>query len=296
MKFRRQHASRGFTSTELLTVVVIAAVGLALISPAVLRARADARDYTCKLRLKRLGLAMHNYHDAHHTFPPAWTNHHPDSGAHARYGWQVSLLPFIEHAPLFQRLDHFNQATEPKSVFQETLPIYRCPSDPTPDTNVARGDFGTSNYSGSFGPLAAPRWSPGETAMWWIGRAPTPVRTDGVFHLNSRTSFRNITDGTSNTFMVGERSATSAAGIWMGVRGNDFEDDQTTDCSFGNEVNSGPTSFSSRHSAGGANFLLCDGRAVFINEKIDSHAVDGRDLGTYQKLSHKADGNVLGEF
>ena len=81
----------------------------------------------------------------------------------------------------------------------------------------------------------------------------------------------------------------------MGVRGNEFEDDQVTDCSYGNEINTGDNSFSSRH-AGGANFLFGDGAVQFISEEIDSQPIKAQSMGLYQMLSHRSDGYPMLEI
>jgi prepilin-type processing-associated H-X9-DG protein len=91
--------------------------------------------------------------------------------------------------------------------------------------------------------------------------------------------------------MAGERCLDSGSGIWMGVTKNRNENDAITDCSHQAQLNKSITSFSSRH-ADGANFLLCDGSVRFVEEGIESDA----ELGTYQKLSQRNDGEPLGEF
>ena len=73
------------------------------------------------------------------------------------------------------------------------------------------------------------------------------------------------------------------------------KNDQVTDCSAGNEINSGFAAFSSRH-FGGANFVMGDGAVRFLSEKIDSRAVMGEKMGTYQKLSNRHDNQIVGEF
>ena len=295
MNRSKRRATRGFTVIELLVVISIIAIVLALALPSVQQARQDARATTCKNNLKQIALAMHNYHDVYTTFPPAWTNHHAKAGAEVRFGWTVSLLPYVDHARLFNQLDLNAQNPPANELFQMKNAAYRCPADTTPDVNTLRGNYGTSNYSGNFGPVAPPRWLPGRMSAGWPGQADTPLKADGIMSLNSSVGLRHITDGSSNTFLVGERSVTSGAGIWVGVGGNEFENDQVTDCSAGNEINTGFAAFSSRH-VGGANFALADGAVRFISDMIDSRAGTGDKMGTYQKLSNRADGQILGGF
>ena len=97
-------ARRGFTLIELLVVIAIIAVLIALLLPAVQQAREAARRSQCKNNLKQLGLALHNYHDTHQTFPPQgiWAfgttgNYQPRS-----YTWIDMILPQLEQAPLYQ--------------------------------------------------------------------------------------------------------------------------------------------------------------------------------------------------
>ena len=201
----------------------------------------------------------------------------------------------MDQAPLYNRLDFATQRAEPLDQFQIRLAVYRCPNDPTEDVNSQRGDFGTMNYSLNFGPVAPPRWLHNGLTALWPGQAPTLTETKGLAFLNSRVRFADVTDGTSQTLLAGERSAIGGAAIWMGVRGNEFENDQVTDCSPGHEINSGEAGFSSLH-GGGAHFAFCDGRVVFLSEKIDSGQGEGRQMKTYQKLSHRSDGMPIGEF
>lgn len=286
---------RGFTLIEVLVVLVIIAVGLAVTLPAVQKSRADARRDLCVKHLKMIGLALHNYHDVHGTLPPAWTSHFAEAGPNRRFGWTTFVLPFIDHANLYQNLDFSRQDATRKQLLQTPLPGLRCPSDSTETNNTLRSEYGTSNYSGNFGPVAAPRWAVADFGNTWPGQPPTLTQTDGMFYLNSKVRIRDCIDGLSNIIMVGERSVESRAGLWMGVRGNEFEDDQVTDCSSGNEINAGDNSFSSRH-FGGANFLIGDGSVHFISEKIDSRPGTGEDMGTFQRLSNRHDRQTIGEF
>ncbi len=287
--------TRGFTLIELLVVICLIAVVSALCLPAIQQARDEARQTQCRNNLKQFGLALHNYHDTSKTFPPGWTHHHPQPGPQTRFGWTVFVSPYMDQIPLYRRLDFQTQRAEPLALFQTRIATYRCPEDPSPDINSQRGDFGTMNYSANFGPIAPPRWMANGLTEFWPGQSSTLTETNGLAFLNSRVAVRDIRDGTSNTFLVGERSATGGAAIWMGVRGNEFETDQVTDCSPGHEINSGEAGFSSRHS-GGANFLFCDGAVRFLSEKIESGPGEQQQMKTYQKLSHRSDGFAIGEF
>lgn len=287
--------ARGFTLIELLVVMALIVVISVLSLPAIQKARDVARRTQCQNNLKQFGLALHNYHNVHKVFPPGWTQHHSQPGPETRFGWTTFVLPFMDQAPLYRRLNFQTQRAEPLELFQMTIPVFRCPEDPTSQTNSMRGNFGTLNYSANFGPVAPPRWIDSGLDEFWPGSNPTPEKADGMAFLNSRIRFADITDGTSQTLLMGERSASSGAAIWMGVRGNDFETDQVTDCSPGHEINLSGSSFSSLH-GGGANFLFCDGRVVFLSEKIESGIGERQQLQTYQKLSHRSDGLTIGAY
>lgn len=293
------HSKRrsGFTLAEILVVVTIVAIGLAITMPAVLKSRADARRDRCMKHLKMIGLAVHNYHDVYRTMAPGWTGHSAEPGPLPRFGWTTAMLPFLDQAPLYDKLDRNSHKIDDRNLVETPIQFLRCPSDPTPVLNSLRSSFATSNYSGNFGPVAAPRWASGNFSSSWPGQPSTLKTTNGMFYLNSKVRFRDCRDGLSNIMVVGERAVESRAGIWMGVRGNEYEDDQVTDSSFGNEINTGDNSFSSRH-PGGANFLIGDGRVRFISENIDSRPEEpgSQSGGTFQRLSHRNDGKTLGEF
>ena len=252
----------------------------------------------CRNNLKQLGIALHNYHETYNTFPPGWNAHVKTAGNGPRVGWLTSILPYVDQSPLFDRIDCEKPlpAADADRLLQMRLEVYRCPTDPTSTTNPMRGNYGTSNYSGNLGDQPLPRWTTGRRTSFWPGQADTPIKANGIMHWNSRVGIRDILDGTSNTFLVGERSVTSASGIWPGVGSNEFENDAVSECSHGSQLNQGPTSFSSVH-LDGANFLFGDGSVHFINDWIDSQPPnnDGPQ-GTYQRLANRRDGFATGDF
>lgn len=289
-----QRIRSGFTLVEVMVVVFVVVLMASLVLPSLQAARNASRRNQCLNNLRQIGLSLHYYHDTHKCFPPGWTGHTPDSGPGPRIGWSALILPFLEHPDLYRQLypDMDARWVKKSKAVETAVPVYRCPSDMTAPLNSLRGGFGTSNYSGSFGTMAPPRWLPGAMNPSWPGGSATLKTADGIFWYNSNVRMRDCTDGTSYMLIVGERSIASGSGIWMGVRGNDFENDQVTDFSIGNELNSGLGSFSSGHS-GGANFLIGDGGTRFISNAVES----GRDgqPGVYQDLGSRNDGRILPE-
>ncbi len=278
----KRSQKRGFTLIELLVVIAIIAILIALLLPAVQQAREAARRSACKNNLKQIGLALHNYHDAHRIFPYGY-NTEPCAGGAATddlwTAWGFLILPFMDQAPLYQNLNA-NGASDcarwnavPALIAdgqggKTIIPAYICPSDPMGGINSDRGDFGKSNYKG-------------------VG--VDDLRIFGTSTV--RTRIRDITDGTSNTLLVGECGTDGdyVGGLWMGVNG-DAEDNITQVLNNplffinGTDANA----FNSSH-VGGCHFLFADGRVRFLSENIDSI--------TYHGLATKAIGiPVAGEY
>ncbi|MCA9074728.1 MAG: DUF1559 domain-containing protein [Planctomycetaceae bacterium] len=191
---------RGFTLIELLVVIAIIAILIALLLPAVQQAREAARRMQCKNNLKQLGLALHNYESTYTVFPMAGTRD-------TDFSVQARLLPYVDQANLQNLLD-FNEvafsggfsAKIPNPLFVDAfataIPLFLCPTDPAPSqtTVTASGNnytYGGLNYLMSFG---------SGTGINYDFHVPT----DGIFFQYSRDSFRDITDGTSNTVVMSE--------------------------------------------------------------------------------------------
>jgi len=190
---------RGFTLIELLVVIAIIAILVALLLPAVQQAREAARRSQCKNNLKQFGLALHNYHDVHSTFPMGVTY---DTSFAAWWewsgvGWGARVLPFIDQAPLFNqiRFDVKSPANDGvnASVKSAVLPVFRCPSDPGRAPANSHGPTSYVICSGSNANSAA-----------WGGGSTGANNGRSVLFGNSKTNFRDITDGTSNTMVISE--------------------------------------------------------------------------------------------
>jgi prepilin-type N-terminal cleavage/methylation domain-containing protein len=271
-----------FTLIELLTVLGVIAVLSAILLPSVVQTQDEARRGTCKNHLKQLALAIHNYHDVYASFPPGWVAKDQKANSGPWYGWQAAILPYMEQAPLFNKLNLNDYGKTDEAILKTVIPLYRCPSDSMIELNPLRGKYATSSYSGNAGSQRLPG-------------SVDPLKTlNGVFWWNSHCRFADIKDGTSNTFLFGERCITSGSGIWMGLTKNRNENDAISDCSHHSQLNKSIESFSSTH-PGIVQFALCDGSVRLVSEKIDS-SDDEKNPGLFQKLADRADGFPIGDF
>lgn len=293
---RRNRRKNGFTLIELLVVIAIIAILIALLLPAVQQAREAARRSTCKNNLKQIGIAMHNYHSAHRTLPPGYLDDDPaaDVSNHNLLGWGAMILPFIEQSALYDSIGSvggFNSnwttitemttssAAAPVPYAKVILPAYICPSDPMGGLNSDVGNYGKSNYTG----VAGNTYKSSGTTY------PT-----GAFYDNSHVTFRDFTDGLSNSIIIGERGTEGAKSgtIWIGNYSDAAYYTQNaitspTSAYYGINGAAGSWNFTSSHT-GGAHFVLGDGSVRFISENVH--------LETYGNLGYISDGNVLGEF
>jgi prepilin-type N-terminal cleavage/methylation domain-containing protein len=190
----------GFTLIELLVVIAIIAILIALLLPAVQQAREAARRTECKNKLKQLGLALHNYHDVHRTFPGnevGCVRDIPSATNNCWEGWSglAMILPYIDQAPLYN-LANFNHywdetsapAANNRVVNRTFLPAFACPSDP----------WGRK-YAVSSAPTSY-ALSAGPGANW----AMTSQHNPGMFTRESSVRIRDILDGTTNTILAAE--------------------------------------------------------------------------------------------
>ncbi|HWL09007.1 MAG TPA: DUF1559 domain-containing protein [Planctomicrobium sp.] len=264
----------GFTLIELLVVIAIIAILVALLLPAVQQAREAARRAQCKNNLKQLGLAFHNYHDTHSTLPPG-------SVTATMLSWHVSILPYLDQAPLFQKFTFqsgtYNITTKMGNSVNP-VPGYLCPSATViRSTHSSEAQYWTTHYYGIMGP-----WGPNPiTATEYTIDERTNggggLGRQGTLYDNSSVRIRDITDGTSNTFLTGEISTNKNDRYRSWVRGYIDQDNNYIMINCKNvryAINSNMSShswnniaFGSNH-VGGAHFLMCDGAVRFVSENI----------------------------
>jgi prepilin-type N-terminal cleavage/methylation domain-containing protein/prepilin-type processing-associated H-X9-DG protein len=195
---------RGFTLVEVLVVIAIIAVLIALLVPAVQKVREAANRVQCLNNLKQIATALHTYHDVNNLFPHAYDaralfqdpSKTPETATRSRYvltkSWATLILPFIEQ----DNLDRAGYA----SYHQRDVGIYACPSDPRAFTvysaSNAYGTQGLTDYLAVTGTMTFG----GGTELFSVR-----PKCNGVIYESSRTRIADITDGTSNTVLVGER-------------------------------------------------------------------------------------------
>ena len=205
----RERYRRGFTLIELLVVIAIIAVLIALLLPAVQAAREAARRTQCVNNLKQIGLALHNYHSIHDTFPlgASLGVESLPSTYLAKQNWSylAAILPQAEASALYNAINfNFGVDTNPgasayqvnQTAINTQVKAFLCPSDPN-----AGGTFKASNnYYGSIGTTTNLTNAGGSAAS--LAAYPTT----GMFGMQVCYGFRNCTDGTSNTIAVSEAS------------------------------------------------------------------------------------------
>jgi prepilin-type N-terminal cleavage/methylation domain-containing protein len=348
---RRRPGPAGFTLVELLVVIAIIGVLVGLLLPAVQSAREASRRSQCSNNLKQLSLAMHNYHDTFGVLPAGLVNTYANSAGQtasnqASWGWGALILPYLEQSAVQQRLgvgrtspnEYQNGAVAPSTGISLRDPslalrMFLCPSDASPRLNdssrwsrngsnqyvaAAAGAAPRSNYNACFGHNRLRVWDDPS----YPNIATGGFRYSGGGAANGAVRLANITDGTTNSLMLGERTyrlktARFYPGTWVGARSGAHED-AGEDVWFAlrapingsqgginlNDPEASNVALFSRQEGlssahpGGVMVSLYDGSVRFLPETIDwAYGGDGDPNAdrVLERLAHTSDGYAVND-
>lgn len=311
----RWYRKDGFTLVELLVVIAIVGILIAILLPAIQMVRESARTVNCKNNLRQLAIGLASYESANQHFPPGQLapaiDEVRDFQSHSLVGHLAFVFPFVEQNNFMDTLNSIDGVLELRTqpwyrheeIFEKSsrrVPILRCPSDgnepikflylsivPDPLVTQFLVESVNSTYEG---------WTNYIGCSGDVKIGETVVAEAGILYAASRVRISWITDGTSNTILIGEavggtvnfdegafggaahkRHSFMANGI--GSEWGFFEDVE------GDDQDTSIFVFSSRHAGPVANFAFADGSVKGIAKKID--------IGLLSRMMTRAGGESI---
>ena len=281
----RRSAEKGFTLIELLVVIAIIGVLIALLLPAVQQAREAARRTECRNNMHQIGLALHNYHDAHNCLPPAAiANPEEAPGESLGHTWLTQILPFMDQMTYYNsynfEVPYLGADGQNTTTLAQDLAMYCCPSSDM--LGLKPGGFGATTYAGCVGY---------EQMLTFRTTSASGRSQAGIFNLHNGNlvgpvQFRDIRDGTSNTIVAGEVmvdirgwgygyfNAACQTGYVRTANAYPREDRANINIAYAPEARNDPVrdarrrGFSSRHE-GIIMVLMADGSVRAVSQSID---------------------------
>ncbi len=225
MRYRCVASTSAFTLVELLVVIAIIGLLVGLLLPAVQAAREAARRMQGQNNLKQMGIAIHNYESALRLIPSGYVSDVRSGNVYSEtldaspgWAWGALLLPYLEQTALQSQLDFSLPAWHPinAALVRTRIPVYLNPGAPNFDGDTEIKDeagnvmarFGRSHYVANVGHDEP--WAYRPPLDEWRGVA------SGPFYRNSRVRYGDISDGLSNTVMIGEHTTISDK-TWVAV-------------------------------------------------------------------------------
>ena len=221
-QLRRTRGERAFTLIEALVAIAIVGLLVGLLLPAMQAAREAARRMQCQNNLKQIGLALHGYHDVWDSFPPAYLAPYvmphkrlvTDLDLGAGWAWGTLILPCLEQRPVYDAANFdfafgSTDSRDPRgllglsvnrTVMRISLSTFLCPSGGGGEGPIDLG-HSSSHVFGSPGQYIA--------SAGWMDSSQSPINGTGVLYPNSQVAVGDVSDGTSATLMIGERSRNS---------------------------------------------------------------------------------------
>ncbi len=299
-RLRNSHRPRGFTLIELLVVIAIIAILIALLLPAIQQAREAARRTECKNNMKQIGIALHNYHDIYKQLPIST----PGCGGF-QIGWIPRIQAQMDQQPIFEAFNFSTESWRPGNIdfLKQVHNEFTCPSNPfalelreEENFNGTQWEISQSDYAVCIGDYRNSTGSGVTPAFGNVG-CGNPVR--GMIGRNGWSSrFRDVTDGLSNTMMVGEGVGAFSVVMNWGTQSfattahppnfmNDSLRSNLPDVGAGNERWNESVGFRSFHT-GGIQILTGDGAVHFIPDSIDGV--------TYRAIASRNGAEVIDSF
>jgi prepilin-type N-terminal cleavage/methylation domain-containing protein len=279
MQIRRATKSQfGFTIVELLVVIAIIGILVALLTPAVQRARESARQLHCENNIKQYGLALQNHHGVQKYFPIG-------NVPKKYWGFQSRLLPYFDLQYIYRFINYdfpgdcfgaCNSLEPGNDPGNQVQSLDMCPDDPFAgriwyEPSARAGHHGCTNYLGVMG--------------------TTPTANDGILLYGPPISIRKIPDGTSHTLIMGERGVSNDLWGWPYCGYGDGTGNGDNLCSTGDGLVNGNAyddihkfHFWSYHREV-AHFIMADGSAKLFSYEMD--------YVLFQKLATRAGGETI---
>jgi len=314
---RRIAPRGGFTLVELLVVIAIIGILVGLLLPAVQAAREAARRMQCSNNLKQIGLALHNYESSYKAMP-AGCNGTPNAAGTNFNGhgwtWHASILPYLEQNNLYNAIQGPDgmgnergdqNSGKPLVVRATILKVFWCPSQPDVTGASQKNGYQPANYNGNMGT----RIGNGNDDCICTGVSNLQqmmtnpwgcMNGDGIFYVQSKIRFADVTDGLANTIFVSEVPDSGGDAIGQFNAGADrrvvfsggADSNPPTEMSefliaseTNDPINGGAEEAAGSWHPGGAQFLMGDGSVQFLSENMD--------MTTYRALSTRSGAEVV---